>query len=368
MLRKEKFGHGQPQNMRENKMNEYLFDNFDGKKMASLIPHWSSIRDNIIPTPLANSLDLSSHCSNKCWFCNHKFSNKSGLGHLSDETFAHLIDVYKHFGVKSSCISGGGESLENPRCEDYFEEIIKAGTAIGIITNGRIYRKVPKECRFINVSVNAADETTYSEMACVDKRYFFEVLENIGQWVNDGHCVTYKVMITDKNMSPGLLIDSVKMADSLGVENVLFRFAMLPYDQVNKKGADEYIHINTLESELYTSQIDILRKNFPDMNISMPFERYDRYSVKYVPFRCIGALINFVVLWDGNIVLCSDWRTSQKMVLCHISELKEQWGSQKHWDIVNSVDPTKCCRCSFSIHARLVEELIFNDYPNQFFI
>ena len=56
------------------------------------------------------------------------------------------------------------------------------------------------------------------------------------------------------------------------------------------------------------------------------------------------------------------------MHLCHISEFNENWGSEKHKAIVEGVDPSKCPRCSFFMHDRIVDEFVYGDVSNQFFI
>ena len=287
-----------------------LFTNFDGRKMVAHVGHWRPLAKGIIPSPIANSLDLSSAnlCPNACYFCNVKRTQVDG-GNMTDETFAHLLGVYRRHQVKSCCIAGGGESLVNPRCEDYFREIVDTGTEIGIITNGRIYREIPPECKFINVSINAADDVTYARMSGCHPESFVEVCSHIMEWVAQGHYVTYKVMMTDKNKSPQLLQEAVDLAARLGCKAVLFRFAMLPWDMV---GGEEYVTLTDQEADLYEAHLQVLRRHNPQLDIRMPLERYDRCSRKHAPKRCTGGAVNFVTLWNGDVVLCSDHRTNPK--------------------------------------------------------
>ena len=346
-----------------------LFGNFDGRKMLSLVGHWRPLANGIIPPPIANSLDLSSaqSCPNRCYFCNVRWSSKGDGGHMTDETLQQVISVYNDQHVRSSCVAGGGESLANPRSEQYLQAIVEqTPTDIGVITNGRFYRKLPPECRFVNVSVNAADARTYSEMAGVPEKHYGEVCEHIRQWVLDGQRVAYKVMITDRNKSPNLLTDSVRTAAQLGTQAVLFRFAMLPWDQVGKR--DEYVVLTDEEADLYEAHTEILRKHYPHLEIEMPLERYDRCSRKFVPKRCSGGAVNFVTLWNGECYLCSDFRTNPSMRLCHISEFDKHWGGERHKNILAGVDPANCPRCSFYLHDKILDEFVYNDRANQFFI
>jgi MoaA/NifB/PqqE/SkfB family radical SAM enzyme len=344
-----------------------MFSNFDGRKMLANVERWRPLADGVIPDPVANSLDLSSadKCPNACYFCNVKKTQLDG-GHMTDETFRQVVDVYQRHDVKSCCIAGGGESLANPRSSDYIHEILAAGTGVGVITNGRFYRQMPHGCSFVNVSVNAADGKTYEKMCGVSARRFDDVCENIKRWVAEDQTVTYKVMITNENKSPGILVDSVKKADSLGVCHVLFRFAMLPWNLVNH--CNEYVTLTDEEADLYEAHIAVLRKHYPHIEISMPLERYDRSSRKFVPKRCTGGMVNFVTLWNGDVVLCSDHRTNPAMKLCHISEFSRWWGSEKHKELLAAVDVEKCPRCSFFLHDKIVDEFVFNDASNQFFI
>jgi len=337
--------------------------------MLSLVGHWQPLANGVIPSPIANSLDLSSpaECPNRCYFCNVRWSDKSGKGHMDDGTFAHVLNVYRRHNVRSACISGGGESLANPRCEDYFREIVKAGTQIGIITNGRIYREIPRECRFINVSVNAVDPPSYGRMSGVEPECFGQVIENITRWVGEGHYVTYKVMITDRNKNRALLQRAVAKASQLACRAVLFRFATAPWDRVGNPTAD-YVRLTDVEAELFQAEIGILRKHYPDLDIQMPLERYDRSSRKYTPKRCSGTVVNFVTLYNGDVILCSDFRSCERMRLCHISEFDQFWGGEKHKNIIAAVNPGDCPRCSFLMHDTILDQFVYNDPSNQFFI
>lgn len=349
-------------------MDNPLFSNFDGRKILANVGHWQPLADGVIPSPIANSLDLSSAqlCPNKCYFCDVRWSIQGEGGHMIDETLWQVLDVYKRQKVRSACIAGGGESLANPRSEDYLRAIVAAGTDIGIITNGRFYRKLPPECRFVNVSVNAADKYTYRKMCGVSKVVFDEVCEHIQQWVADGQRVTYKVMITDRNKSAFLLSSAVEKAAELGVAGVLFRFAMVPWDRVGNEG--EFIDLGDMEADLYEAHAEVLKRHYPQLQIEIPMERYDRWSRKFIPKRCTGGAVNFVTLWNGDCYVCSSQRSNPGMRLCHISEFDEQWGGQRHKDLLAAIDPSKCGRCPFFLHDRIVEEFVYNDQSNQFFI
>ena len=343
-----------------------MFSNFDGRKMLANVGHWRSLADGVIPSPIANSLDLSSgeKCPNRCYFCNVKRTQRGS--HMTDETFREVLGVYRRNNVKSCCVAGGGESLANPRSEEYLQEISNSGTGVGVITNGRYYRSLPRTCAFVNVSVNAADGDTYSRMCGVSPDCFDVVCDNISRWVVDGQVVTYKVMITDRNKSPSILTDSVRVASQLGAKSVLFRFAMLPWDLVGTR--DEYVQLTDEEADLYEAHVGVLRRHYPEIEIEMPLERYDRASRKFVPKRCTGGAVNFVTLWNGDVVLCSDHRTNPAFYLCHISEFDDYWGGEKHKRILSEVDVKKCPRCSFFLHDRILDEFVYHDESNQFFI
>lgn len=348
-------------------MSKPMFSNFDGRKMLAHVGHWRPLANGEIPSPIANSLDLSSadKCPNNCYFCNVKRTQLDG-GHMTDETFREVLKVYQRHNVKSCCIAGGGESLANPRSSDYIHEIVAAGTGVGVITNGRFYQRMPYSCAFVNVSINAADGAMYERMCGVPAKWFDEVCENVKRWVAEHQVVTYKVMITDRNKSPNILADTVCKAAELGVHRVLFRFAMLPWDLVDTQ--DEYVTLSDEEADLYEAHIKVLRKHYPQIEISMPLERYDRSSRKFVPKRCTGGAVNFVTLWDGGVVLCSDHRTNPAFYLCHISEFSAHWGSERHKQMLKDVDIEKCPRCSFFLHDKIVDEFVYNDTSNQYFI
>jgi len=102
--------------------------------------------------------------------------------------------------------------------------------------------------------------------------------------------------------------------------------------------------------------------------VQMPLERYDRRSRKYTPAQCSGGLVNFVVLFDGSVVLCSDFRSNPAMKLCEIEEFSREWGGEKHRQTLAAVDPAKCPRCSFLMHDTILQQFVYRDVSNQYFI
>lgn len=337
-----------------------IFGNFDSRKLVNLTQYWKPIKDGIAPPPIAMSLDLGNRCQNNCYFCNAQEVNPKK--EMDDETFEHVLDFIK-ISVRSVCIAGGKESCTNKKAATYIERIIEETCAgVGLITNGVQYMEFHPDMRFLNVSINAGDAKTYGNVCGQDN--FDSVIENIGQWVKDGQIVTYKVMITDRNKDLNTFIKSVENAEKLGCKNVLFRYAGNPWFE---SGENSLINISCEELDMIENCMIALKKHHA-INIVFPIDRTDRYSIKETPKRCIGALINVVVTADGEVYGCSDHRGNPKLYYCHISELAGFWNSEKHWEIVKSVNPQKCPRCSFAYHSKVIDEFVFNDHCNQYFI
>jgi len=67
-------------------------------------------------------------------------------------------------------------------------------------------------------------------------------------------------------------------------------------------------------------------------------------------------------------VLCSDFRSNPAMKLCPIEEFSDHWGGSRHREILAGVDVAKCPRCSFLLHDTILQQFVYADVSNQFFI
>ena len=338
-----------------------IFSNFDSRKLVSLAEYWKPIRSGVIPPPIAMSLDLGNKCQNDCFFCNAKRCTPDK--EMDVETFAHVIDFLNWAKTKSVCVAGGKESLTNPDAAWYISRIIKeTGAAVGLITNGVKYVKLDK-LRFLNVSVNAGDAETYKKVCGAD--HFRQVCANILKWVDDGQPVTYKVMVTNRNKGIDTFVKSAEMAASLGCKTLLFRYAGNPWFDMDK---ESMVNISEIEIEAMCAAVNALKNKYGDLEIEFPIDRTDRYSVKATPKTCAGCKVNVVVTADGEVFGCSDHRGNKDLHYCHISRLKDFWGSRWHTEKIAMINPAKCPRCSFYQHSVVLDEFVYNDASNQYFI
>ena len=338
-----------------------IFNNFDSRKLVALSQYWQPIKDRVLPHPIGMSLDLGNKCQNSCYFCNAKKIKPKKQ--MDNKTLDHVIDFLK-LGTKSVCIAGGKESLTNPNAPEFIDRILsetKAG--VGIITNGVKYHDLNPKIRFINVSVNAGDRWTYRTVCGEDN--YNQVLINISKWIKHGHNVTYKYMITDKNKSQAQLQAAIVKANDLKCNTILFRYAGNAWF----KGGKSIINITERERKSIEYTLNAF-SGYGDLSVKIvfPIDRTDRYSVKETPEFCAGCMINVVVTAEGEVYGCSDHRGNPKLHYCHIKDLKEFWGSEKHWKIIDSVNPKKCPRCSFYQHSKVIDEFVYNDVSNQYFI
>ncbi|MFH0737962.1 MAG: radical SAM protein [Candidatus Micrarchaeota archaeon] len=116
-------------------------------------------------------------------------SDGSHHGPMMDERMAmRTLTELKALGVKAVIFTGGGEPLLHPKIFDFMFEAKRLGFQIGLFTNGSLLDKeiakdmlnylVP-ELQFIRISLNAADERTYSRHHGVSPEFFHVVCENI---------------------------------------------------------------------------------------------------------------------------------------------------------------------------------------------
>ena len=67
---------------------------------------------------------------------------------------------------------------------------------------------------------------------------------------------------------------------------------------------------------------------------------------------------------DGTVQMCHDLRGKKEWILCRHDnprDILKVWGSKKHLDLIKSIDPNKCPRCTFSRYNEIIENVIIED-------
>ena len=139
------------------------------------------VRGEFLP-PITVDVDPTNLCNFNCVWCNSKGFRKESPGVLPTEHLLKLADFYKEWGVKSACVSGGGEPMINKGFAAFLYRLDKNGIKSGIISNGSLMneendRAIAKCSSLCGISVDAGSKEVFQKIKKVDM--FEKVIKNI---------------------------------------------------------------------------------------------------------------------------------------------------------------------------------------------
>jgi sulfatase maturation enzyme AslB (radical SAM superfamily) len=352
------------------------YNEFNSLKLLYFKENLKAIVKGEFLPPITIDTDLTNLCNFDCIWCNAKgFRNEKQTMHtLPREHLIKLADFYKKWGVRSTCIAGGGEPLLNQGFSAFLYQLQKNGIKSGIITNGSLLNEenatAIAECSsWCGVSVDAGSSDVFMKIKNLkDEKMFDLVIKNIENLakiknkLNSKVEITYKYLLHPWNAKDIFL--AAKLAKSIGVNT--FHLRPVCWDNLYEQRHDEAIDfsgvIGEIENEIEKAQ-------------ELEDSQFKFYSVRHKFGERFKRKINFKKCWatpllstfgaDGNVHLCFDVRGKKDWILCRHypdpNEVLKVWGSDRHKKIIESVDINKCPRCTFGPHNEIIEKAIIDD-------
>lgn len=339
------------------------YNPFNSYKALVHVPYWSSIKDGIIPPPLFMSIDLNDSCQFRCSFCNAK-KKLDAKYTMSAETIQQVLNTLVKFKTRAVCLGGGGESTLNHNMPLLIKGLYDQGIKIGVVTNGYETKNllpVCDMCEWIGISVDAGIKETYMKVKGVKDGAFDRVKQNIKEYAARCKEVSLKYLVLPENSSE--VYKAAKMAKELGCDVFHARpgsFAW--FDNPDKDAVKHAFSEDQIDDII--NQIDYARNELEDDKFKV-YGITHKFAAQFQPKKpfkkCYAAYTTCVVHPDGMVGICCDLRGAPNTVLCHVSELPEVWGSQKHKDMVSSICVEKCPRCTLIEVQNIFENVILND-------
>ena len=276
-----------------------------------------------------------------------------------------LIEYFGEWGVKGVCFGGGGESTLNSETSTMIGLTQENGMEAALVTNGSmLYDLFLLEnlinCRWVGISLDAADARTYKRIHGVDT--FDETVEGIRRLVALKHeykakvDIAIKVLVLPENMDSLLCI--CKLAKDIGVDD----FHIRPVDLQRKdyKMAREL----DLDIQKIKKTFALCHKEETDtFRVYTVIHKYDsKFHVKHDFKKCLASPLVIQVCTDGQCYVCVDHRREERFKLGPMETIKEWWGGDRHRGLVQGIDPlTECSRCTWSEYQKQIERTILED-------
>jgi len=310
---------------------------------------------NDLPPPIEASLDPTSACNNSCYYCS---SNQYLNTHIKrwgrdyfEELFCHLAE----WGVKGYCW-GGREATLNQRLAEATRMAHLCGLEGAIITNG-VY--LPEElldalllCKWIGVSVDTTDPTIYKYVRGTDD--CLKVWNNIRRIADKKTKTDLDVRALVLPETIDTLVATCYLARECGATRVHIRPADLSRNDLaiaQKMNFD----MSKIE-EIFERCHELETEDFGVFTVTHKYD--ENFQVTHRFKRCLASPITVHVCTDKSLYLCVDHRMSERFKIGGF----EDWGSDKHRELIKSVVPDRdCSRCTYGTYNEIIEEAVIDD-------
>ena len=333
---------------------------------------WLDNGKDCLPPPIECNLDPFAECNLACNFCvgqRYLRTHREEVGEmrkLPKEYMYRLVDFLATWGVSGLCLSGGGEPSLHDGVWQLPSYAVSKGMDVSFVTNGVDIHPVLRDnmmaCRWVSFSVDAGNYETYKKIKGKDR--FTEVINNIAniaalrRRTNAKVDLCYKMLILPENIDE--IFYACRLARELGVQD--FHVRPVDYERSDIEGhkkldidvekvQEQFVKCHELETEEFRV-FTIVHKFDPEFHIKHDFK------------KCYATLI-LPILTDGSGYLCVDKKMESRFRLGNAfpdpTEILKWWGSDKHREMIKSVNINECSRCTGSQYNKQIEQVVLQD-------
>jgi len=321
-----------------------------------------------LPPPIECNLDPVAECNLRCYFCitqRYLRTNRVEAGEmrvLPEEYIHRLIDFLADWGVRGLCISGGGEPTLHPAIEWIISHAL-GKMDVALVTNATKLVRATADCKWVALSVDAADRETYLKVKGADR--FDDVIWNIQQMAIfsrtrlHGVNLCFKFLILPENSHQ--IYEACKLAKSLGVQH--FHARPVDFERTDIEGHKKLdLDIERIKND-FAKCHELEDDTFKVFTVTHKFD--SEFHVKHDFNQCLAAPLVIPILSDGNAYLCVDKKMEAKFKLgsCYPDpeNILKWWGSDEHRNLIKSVNINGCSRCTWSQYNAQIENTVLKD-------
>jgi MoaA/NifB/PqqE/SkfB family radical SAM enzyme len=350
------------------------YNSFNSMKVLLWREQLQAIADQDFMPPVIVDTDPSNRCNYNCIWCNAYEYMEGSKFDISPDHLRRLADFYAEWGVKASCVAGGGEPLMNKGLLQFLLDLKERNIEIGVITNGFLldseYADVmAKTCRWVGVSVDAGTAETYNCVKGIKLETAFDrVMGNIAvlaaktRMTNSSCDVCFKYLLHPINALE--LYEAAKLAKGLGVRD--FQMRPVGWDNIRKtegKGIDDFTPLLEKIDEQVEMALELEDEDFHFYGVRHKFRPDMKRKVGFKRCWALPLLLTFGA--DGNCHLCFDRRGDKNLIFCRHDpdprEVLKHWNTERHKKMLADIDVRKCPRCTFGPYNEVVENVFLRD-------
>lgn len=326
-----------------------------------------------LPPPIECNLDPIAECNLNCYFCitqrylKHHREEVGEMRQLPTDYMYRLVDFLAEWGVRGLCISGGGEPTLHKGMWGLPSYAASKGMDVAVVTNATTWSDELisnlMQCRWVALSVDAADRKTYKKVKGRD--LFEDVVANIfflsveRDKAKSQVDLCFKFLVLPENQDS--IYEACRLAKAIGVQD--FHARPVDFERKDIKGAKPLsLDMNLIEGQFAKCH----EEETDDFHVYTVKHKFDpEFHVKHDFTRCLATPLVIPILQDGNAYLCVDKKMEKEFKLgsCYPDpeSILGWWGGDAHRELVKSVDINKCSRCTWSQYNQQISEVVIND-------
>ena len=321
--------------------------------------------------PVEVNLDPIAFCNLDCSYCivqrylkHHR--EELGMTELPIDYMIRLVDFLTNWQVRGLCISGGGEPTLHPDLP-YLIDYASRRMKVSLVTNATSLPVEALKCRWVAMSVDAADAKTYKKIK--GKDMLDQVVSNMVNLVDQrkkGDAdLCFKFLLIPDNQYE--IYDACRLAKSIGVQDFHLRPADLERSDLREfhQVKDDYLSVfdGAAIHEQFRKCHELEDKNFHVYTVTHKFS--PQFHVEHTFKRCLATPLMLPILTDGNAYICPDKKMekSHKLGSCYPDPevICTWWGSDSHRDLIKSVNVSSCSKCTWCKYNEQIENIILQD-------
>lgn len=329
--------------------------------------------------PVTVCIDPTGKCTLNCIWCHSATYNEQNNSIIPEEHLIEIADFVKEWGVKSVHVFGGGEPLMHPGLNRFLKHMHGIGLQSGLITNGvfltdELIDTIVRCCRWIGISVDAGTPETYMKVkGTSNNKLFGHVLSNLQKLtekkieLNSDCSICAKYLLHPDNASD--IYQCAKLMKDIGVNDLQIRPA--GWENITNKKVKPFHFdglLQTIDNQIERS-LTLESDSFHVYGIRHKFS--PNLTKKRNYSRCWASPITLLFGVDGYCYICGDHRGQQEYALCShypdVRNLLTYWNSEKHKEILESIDLDKCPRCVIGSYHEIVEKVFVKDQMCRYF-
>jgi len=350
------------------------YNSFNTMKVLLWREQMEAIVNQDFMPPIIVDTDPSNRCNYDCIWCNAYEYMANGKHDISPDHLLRLADFYAEWGVKATCVAGGGSPLINPGTGAFLLRLKENGVKAGVITNGSLLNQryaaiLASTCRWVGISIDAATSVTYNKVKGVSAANAFErVVENTRQLCDEvsrtkSTCdVCWKYLLHPYNAKE--IYEAAALAKSLGVKD--FHMRPVGWDNLSKtsgQGIDDFEPLLSIIDEQVEKALLLEDGAFHFYGVRHKFQPNMKRKVNFHRCWTLPLILTFGA--DGNCHLCFDKRGDKSLILCRHDpdphEVLKHWNTERHKKMLRDIDVHQCPRCTFGPYNEIIEQVFLTD-------